>query len=145
MINGWVKAWRVSQGLTLAKLADRLGVSVAELEMIELGEPLDRDTAARIRDIINTDRKQQARTTIDRVCRIFSQRRIEHVLGLSQGYLSRLRNGGGNPSPVILATLTLLANDPNRIAELAGATAQPHTRPRRMRATATPAPNYRSR
>ena len=145
MINAWVKAWRVSQGLTLAKLADRLGVSVADLEMIELGEPLDRDTAARIRDIINTDRKQQARTTIDRVCRIFSQRRIEHVLGLSQGYLSRLRNGGGNPSPVILATLTLLANDPNRIAELAGATAQPHTRPRRMRATATPAPNYRSR
>ena len=145
MINAWVKAWRVSQGLTLAKLADRLGVSVAELEMIELGEPLDRDTAARIRDIINTDRKQQARTTIDRVCRIFSQRRIEHVLGLSQGYLSRLRNGGGNPSPVILATLTLLANDPNRITELAGATAQPHTRPRRMRATATPAPNYRSR
>ena len=145
MINGWVKSWRVSQGLTLAKLADRLGVSVAELEMIELGEPLDRDTAARIRDIINTDRKQQARTIIDRICRIFSQRRIEHVLGLSQGYLSRLRNGGGNPSPVILATLTLLANDPNRIAELAGATAQPHTRPRRMRATATPAPNYRSR
>ena len=145
MINAWVKSWRVSQGLTLAKLADRLGVSVAELEMIELGEPLDRDTAARIQDIINTDRKQQARTTIDRVCRIFSQRRIEHVLGLSQGYLSRLRNGGGNPSPVILATLTLLANDPNRIAELAGATAQPHTRPRRMRATATPAPNYRSR
>lgn len=145
MINGWVKAWRVSQGLTLAKLADRLGVSVAELEMIELGEPLDRETAARIRDLINTDRRQQARTTIDRVCRIFSQRRIEHVLGLSQGYLSRLRNGGGNPSPVILATLTLLANDPNRIAELAGATAQPHTRPRRMRATATPAPNYRSR
>ena len=37
-----------------------------------------------------------------------------------KGYLSRLRNGGGNPSPVILATLTLLANDPNRIAELAG-------------------------
>ena len=145
MINAWVKAWRVSQGLTLAKLADRLGVSVAELEMIELGEPLDRDTAARIRDIINTDRKQQARTTIDRVCRIFSQRRIEHVLGLSQGYLSRLRNGGGNPSPVILATLTLLANDPNRITELAGSAAQPHTRPRRMRATATPAPNYRSR
>lgn len=145
MINAWVKAWRVSQGLTLTELADRLGVSVAELEMIELGEPLDRDTAARIRDIINTDRKQQAQPLIDRICRIFSQRRVEHVLGLSQGYLSRLRNGGGNPSPVILATLTLLANDPNRIAELAGATAQPHTRPRRMRATATPAPNYRSR
>ena len=119
MINGWVKSWRVSQGLTLAKLADRLGVSVAELEMIELGEPLDRETAARIRDLINTDRRQQARSLVDRVCVGISQRQIEHLLGLSQGYLSRLRNGGGNPSELILATLTLLANEPSRIDELA--------------------------
>ena len=48
-----------------------------------------------------------------------SQRRLELTLGLSQGYLSRLKTGGATPSPELVCTLALIAKDPRtRIAEL---------------------------
>jgi hypothetical protein len=47
------------------------------------------------------------------------QRRIERLLGLSQGYLSRLKNDRGEPSPQVVSALTLLAQDPvHRLREL---------------------------
>lgn len=43
-----------------------------------------------------------------------SQRKIERLLGLSQGYLSRLANDRGAPSPRVVSALALLAQDPER-------------------------------
>ena len=48
-----------------------------------------------------------------------SQRRLELLIGLSQGYLSRLRIGAGNPSAELVSHLAMLAHDPKtRLAEL---------------------------
>jgi hypothetical protein len=43
---------------------------------------------------------------------VTSQRRIEALLGLSQGYLSRLKAGAGTPSPALVLQLQQLALDP---------------------------------
>jgi len=42
------------------------------------------------------------------------QRRLEHLLGLSAGYLSRLRGRRGDASAQIVSVLALLAHDPKR-------------------------------
>lgn len=48
-----------------------------------------------------------------------SQRRLECLLGLSQGYLSRLKAGAGTPSPALVVQLQQLALDPvARLREL---------------------------
>lgn len=48
-----------------------------------------------------------------------SQRKLELLLGLSQGYLSRLRAGKGAPSPELVSHLALIAHDPKaRLLEL---------------------------
>ena len=55
-----------------------------------------------------------------------SQRQLERLLGLSQGYLSRLRSGAGNPSPELVSHLALLAKDPStRLSELQRYWAEP--------------------
>jgi hypothetical protein len=46
------------------------------------------------------------------------QRLMERLLGLSAGYLSKLRNAKSDPSPTLVAALMLLANEPSRFAEL---------------------------
>jgi hypothetical protein len=47
------------------------------------------------------------------------QRRLEQLLGLSEGYLSRLRTGRGDPSAQVVSALALLAQDPQaRVQEL---------------------------
>lgn len=43
-----------------------------------------------------------------------SQRRLEQLMGLSDGYLSRLRGNRGVPSAQLVSTLALLAKDPAR-------------------------------
>lgn len=43
-----------------------------------------------------------------------TQQRIESLLGLSQGYLSKLKNYERKPSPMIVTQLGLLAHDPER-------------------------------
>ncbi len=59
------------------------------------------------------------RLAIDLLAEHISQRRLEQLLGLSQGYLSRLRAGAGNPSPELVSHLALLSQDPTqRLAEL---------------------------
>lgn len=59
------------------------------------------------------------RQLLDRLSGYISQRRLEHLLGLSQGYLSRLRSGAGMPSTELVSHLALLANDPTeRLREL---------------------------
>lgn len=43
-----------------------------------------------------------------------SQRRLEQLLGLSVGYLSRLRGRRGDASAQVVSVLALLAHDPKR-------------------------------
>jgi hypothetical protein len=43
-----------------------------------------------------------------------SQRRIEQVLGLSPGYLSRVRSRRGDASAQLVSALALIAEDPKR-------------------------------
>ena len=61
----------------------------------------------------------RVRTAIDEITKYTSQRQLEIQLGLSQGYLSRLRSGQGTPSPALVAQLASLSFDPERrLAEL---------------------------
>jgi hypothetical protein len=63
--------------------------------------------------------RQRVKIAIDNICRFKSKRQLELLLGLSQGYLSRLHAGAGNPSPELVSNLALLANDPQtRLKEL---------------------------
>jgi hypothetical protein len=59
------------------------------------------------------------RLDIDLITEHISQRRLEMIVGLSQGYLSRLRAGHGTPSPELVGFLALIAHDPDgRLCEL---------------------------
>ncbi len=55
---------------------------------------------------------------IARMQGVRSQRRTELLLNLSQGYLSRLRAGGGVPGAPLVSLLALLAAHPQLITEL---------------------------
>ena len=48
-----------------------------------------------------------------------SQRQIERLLGVSQGYLSKLRAGTSNPSPELTLLLGLLASNPRQLLQRA--------------------------
>ena len=58
--------------------------------------------------------RTRVRLAIDILSRHIPQRRLERLLGLSQGYLSRLRAGAGNPSPELVSHLALLCHDAPR-------------------------------
>jgi hypothetical protein len=63
--------------------------------------------------------RERAKQAIDILMLHISQRRLELLIGLSQGYLSRLRIGAGNPSAELVSHLAMLAHDPKtRLAEL---------------------------
>lgn len=87
-------------------------------------EYVDAGTAATLeaalRDAYQRELRARARQAIDQITWHISQRQLELLLGLSQGYLSRLRAGAGNPSPELVSHLALLAHDPQeRLNELA--------------------------
>ena len=66
-----------------------------------------------------TDLRTRARVAIDILSHHSSQRRLERLLGLSQGYLSRLRACVSNPSAELVAHLAMLCQDPpTRLLEL---------------------------
>ena len=105
-------------------------------------EYIDAETAAdidgRLRQAYRLELYQRARQAIDVVTTHISQRQLELLLGLSQGYLSRLRAGAGIPSPELVSHLGLIAHDPtNRLVELERYWAAP--------ATATPVKDWRQR
>ena len=93
-------------------------------------EFVDPETQARLQPLLHEAYRrvlqQRVRVSIDALMRHISQRKLELLLGLSQGYLSRLRSGGGNPSPELVSNLALLAGDPvARLAELERYWAEP--------------------
>ena len=66
-----------------------------------------------------TDLRTRVRIAVDILSHHISQRRLEHLLRLSQGYLSRLRARVSNPSAELVANLAMLCQDPpTRLAEL---------------------------
>ena len=70
--------------------------------------------------------RRRIRQLLERLNDHISQRRLESLLGLSQGYLSRLRSGSGMPSTELVGHLALLANDPaGRLRELEQFWSQP--------------------
>ena len=82
------------------------------------------DTTARMVDealegIYRRELRTRVRTAIDALAEHVSQREMERMLGLSHGYLSKLRNGACDPSPELVGNLALLAHDPKkRLREL---------------------------
>ena len=48
-----------------------------------------------------------------------SLRKLERLLGVSQGYLSKLRSGTSNPSPELTLLLGLLASNPRQVLQRA--------------------------
>lgn len=62
---------------------------------------------------------QLIRAAIRTLSRHLSQRKLERLLGLSQGYLSRIASGAGKASRPLMMLLCLLAARPKeRLAEL---------------------------
>lgn len=86
-------------------------------------EFLDTETHAKLEPILLEEYRlalrRRIRHSIDILMGHASQRKLELLLGLSQGYLSRLRAGSSNPSPELVSHLALIAKDPRvRLPEL---------------------------
>jgi len=86
-------------------------------------EVLDKETHAKLAPLLLEEYRSALRRRIRRIIDALtghtSQRKLELLLGLSQGYLSRLRSGSGNPSPELVSHLALIAKDPSvRLLEL---------------------------
>ena len=56
--------------------------------------------------------QRRIRTALEVLSQRISQRQLELLLGLSQGYLSRLKAGAGNPSSELVLLLALLSLNP---------------------------------
>ena len=87
-------------------------------------EYLDEETSAalgpQLQEVYLACLRTRIRIAIDILSRHVSQRKLERMMGMSQGYFSRLRAGSGNPSPELVSHLALLCHDPpNRLQELA--------------------------
>jgi len=58
--------------------------------------------------------RSRAEKAIEALSKHVSQRRLEKLLGLSQGYLSKLRSGDRDPSAELVSQLAMLSKDPRR-------------------------------
>ncbi|WP_158257696.1 hypothetical protein [Haliangium sp. UPWRP_2] len=83
-------------------------------------EPLALDTlpSSLLESLYRADLRKRVAVAVSRVQRYLSQRRTELLLNLSQGYLSRLRAGGGVPGAPLVSLLAILAAHPELIGEL---------------------------
>ena len=64
--------------------------------------------------VFRTELRARARTQIEALSKHISQAKLERLLGVSQGYLSKLRSSEKDPSAELVAHLALLAADPKR-------------------------------
>ena len=84
-----------------------------------IDEHTSEEIAPRLQQAYLESLRTRARIAIDLLSKHISQRRLEQLLGLSQGYLSRTRAGTGNPSPELVSHLATLCQDPAmRLADL---------------------------
>ena len=76
-------------------------------------------TVPQTKEAFLTDLRTRARIAVDILSHHISQRKLESLLRLSQGYLSRLRACVSNPSAELVANLAMLCQDPpTRLLEL---------------------------
>ena len=76
-------------------------------------------TVPQTKEAFLTDLRTRARIAVDILSHHISQRKLESLLRLSQGYLSRLRACVSNPSAELVANRAMLCQDPpQRLAEL---------------------------
>lgn len=86
-------------------------------------EWLDAKTAQALDKVLavayRAELSRRAQESIDKIAQRRPQRRLEELLGLSQGYLSKLKSGDRAASPELVAQLALVARNPEkRIREL---------------------------
>jgi len=66
-----------------------------------------------------TELRARAAKAIEKITKQVTQRKLEGLLGLSHGYLSKLRSGDRDPSAELVSQLALISRDPGkRIREL---------------------------
>ena len=73
---------------------------------------------ATLEQLYRAELTQRAAVEISLLSRLYSQRKLEVAINLSQGYLCRLRSGDGVPSFALVSLLALLRAEPARIREL---------------------------
>lgn len=76
------------------------------------------ELAATLERLFRAELTHRAAVEITHLSRVYSQRRIEVELNLSQGYLCRLRCGDGVPSFALVSLVALLRAEPARLEEL---------------------------
>jgi hypothetical protein len=99
-------------------------------------EWIDAETAKAVdkalEEAFDREARTQAKELLVAMGEEVTQRRVEIVLGLSQGYLSKVRSGTSTPSAMLLACLRLLSRSPeSRLRELEGVTRRPREKARR--------------
>lgn len=105
--------------LTLTEVAQRRPSPSSSAWFPATAKLKRRDMHPKKRDPLELQRR--VRQEIDQLTSFISQRQLELLIGLSQGYLSRLRAGDSTPSTMLVCALALLANDPQgRLHELKG-------------------------
>lgn len=112
MRPGRTMRYRNLQGLVipdnlLIPACTRCGAMVLDAEMRARLAPF-------LEDAYRRELRQRIRYAIDTLVQHTSQRRLEQLIGLSDGYLSRLRAGLRNPSPELVSHLALLARMPKK-------------------------------
>lgn len=79
-------------------------------------EYIDEQTAAVLEPILAAEYRKElsrrAKKALAELAPRISQRQTERLLDVSQGYLSRIHGGHGNPSPQLVLLLAILAQDP---------------------------------
>jgi hypothetical protein len=85
-------------------------------------EWIDEKTAARVdaalAEAAAVKLKELARAALDVVSATINQRDLEIQLGLSAGYLSKVKHGKETPSATLVGLLGLLAASPKRLAQI---------------------------
>ena len=86
-------------------------------------EWLDEKTAEELDKVLDAAFRKELRAravkALESITKHLSQRSLESLLGLSQGYLSKLKSGDRDPSAELVSQLALISKDPKkRILEL---------------------------
>lgn len=81
-------------------------------------EYIDAALATRIDDALSAlykiALKDKVQNALEALAPFVRQNHLEALLGVSHGYLSKLKTGEKEPSPYLVAILEMLANDPRR-------------------------------
>ena len=83
--------------------------------------PTNQKTGVLLHLLYVAELRQRAQLAISTLRDVRSLRKLERLLGVSQGYLSKLRAGTSNPSPELTLLLGLLASSPKPMLRRADA------------------------